>query len=220
MILPMRPVSLFIFDLDGTLANTLEDIADSVNYTLTRLGRESLAVETVQRYVGDGILMLLNRACGGDAALAAEAEPIYSEHHRRNLVNHTTLYPSVKETLAYFSPLPMAVITNKTRDFSEPILERLGIRPFFSLVIGADSGLPLKPAPDSILKIVNDFGVPKDRTVIVGDGTTDARAGKASGIISCAVTYGFRSEEELRTAGPDHVIHEFSALKELFAPEM
>ncbi len=214
----MRPVSLFIFDLDGTLANTLEDIADSVNYTLTQLGRESLAVETVRQYVGDGILMLLIRACGGDAALAARAEPIYSEHHRRNLVNHTTLYPTVKETLVSFSSLPMAVITNKTRDFSEPILDRLGIRPFFSLVIGADSGLPLKPAPDSILKIVDDFGVPKNRAVIVGDGTTDARAGKASGIISCAVTYGFRSEEELRKAGPDHVIHEFSALKELFEP--
>ncbi|HLE41718.1 MAG TPA: HAD family hydrolase, partial [Nitrospirota bacterium] len=109
--------------------------------------------------------------------------------------------------------------TNKAREFSEPLLDQLGIRQYFRMIIGADNGLPLKPAPDSILKILNDVGVAKERAVIVGDGATDVRAGKAAGIMTCSVTYGFRSEEELRKNGPDYVIHELSELKNLFIPE-
>jgi phosphoglycolate phosphatase len=110
------------------------------------------------------------------------------------------------------------VITNKTMEFSKPLLDRLGIGHYFKLVIGADHGLPLKPAPDSVLKITAEFNVPKERTVIVGDGTTDIRAGKTAGIITCSVTYGFRSEEELRKAGPDYIIRTFSDLQKLFTP--
>jgi phosphoglycolate phosphatase len=113
----------------------------------------------------------------------------------------------------------MAVVTNKTLEFSEPLLVQLGIRPYFGMIIGADAGLPLKPAPDAFLSIMRSLAVPKERTVVVGDGTTDIRAGKAAGIATCAVTYGFRSEEELRRAGPDHVIHELSELKHLFRAE-
>lgn len=214
----MKPIGLLIFDLDGTLANTLQDITASVNHTLVRLGRSPLPIETVGRYVGDGLEMLLTRALGGQSGPIEDAAAIYIEHHRRNLVVSTSLYLAVKETLEYFKSLPMAVITNKTREFSEPLLDRLGIRQYFRMIIGADNGLPLKPAPDSILKILNEVGVAKQRTVIVGDGTTDVRAGKAAGIITCSVTYGFRSEEELRKAGPDYVIHDLSELKKLFIP--
>jgi HAD superfamily hydrolase (TIGR01509 family) len=113
----------------------------------------------------------------------------------------------------------MAVITNKARELSGLLLDRLGISQYFRTIIGADNGLPLKPAPDSILKILNDVGVAKVRAAIVGDSTMDVRAGKAAGIMTCSVTYGFRSEEELRKAGPDHIIHELSELKRLFVPE-
>ena len=88
------------------------------------------------------------------------------------------------------------------------------------MVLGADAGLPLKPAPDAVQKIMAELKAPQERTVIVGDGTTDMRAGKAAGVITCAVTYGFRSEDELRKAGPDHVIHELSELKKLFKPDI
>ena len=112
----------------------------------------------------------------------------------------------------------MGVITNKAREFSEPLLERLGIRNYFNVIIGADDGLPLKPAPDSIQKIRETLHVPREHTVIVGDGTTDVRAGKAAGVTTCSVTYGFRPEDELRSAGPDYIIHDFSELKKLFLP--
>jgi phosphoglycolate phosphatase len=212
----MIPIRLFIFDLDGTLVNTLEDIAASVNYTLGQLGNRPIPLDAVRQYVGDGIKMLMARSLGGNTARIDEAITIYKDHHRRNLVVHSSLYPTVLETLEHFSSLPMAVVSNKTMEFVGPLIDRLGIGQFFKRVLGADYGLPLKPAPDAFQLIMSEFKVPKERTVIVGDGTTDVRAGKAAGIITCAAAYGFRSEEELRKAEPDHIIHEFSDLKKLF----
>jgi phosphoglycolate phosphatase len=215
----MRPIRLLIFDLDGTLVNTLEDIAASVNHTLGRLGRGPISLDAVRQYVGDGIELLMTRSLGGKTGNIEEAVRIYKEHHRQHLVVRSTLYPSVKETLEHFSPVPMAVISNKAMEFVGPLLDRLGIGGYFGLVIGADSGLPLKPAPDAVQKIMAEFSAPRERTVIVGDGTTDVRAGKAAGVITCSVTYGFRSEEELRKAGPDHVLHDIAELKKMFVVE-
>jgi phosphoglycolate phosphatase len=215
----MKPVSLLIFDLDGTLVNTLEDIAASVNFTLGRLGRAPLTEQSVRRFVGDGIDLLMTRSLGGITENISEVVAIYKEHHRKNLVVHSRLYPTVADTLEYYKSLPMAVISNKTMEFVAPLLKRLDIAGYFKLVIGADFGLPLKPAPDAVLKILSDLGVPKERAVIVGDGTTDILAGKAAGIITCSVTYGFRSEEELRNARPDYLIPELAGLKKLFRPE-
>jgi phosphoglycolate phosphatase len=159
--------------------------------------------------VGDGIEMLMARSLGGSTARIDEAVVIYKDHHRRNLVVHSSLYPAVLETLENFSPLPMAVVSNKTMEFVGPLIDRLGIGQFFKRVLGADYGLPLKPAPDAFQLIMSELNVPKERTVIVGDGTTDVRAGKAAGIITCAAAYGFRSEEELRNAEPDHSFTSF-----------
>jgi phosphoglycolate phosphatase len=215
----MIPISLFIFDLDGTLVNTIEDIAASVNYTLTRMGNRPIALDAVRQYVGDGIETLMMRSLGGRTARIDEAVVIYKDHHRRNLVVHSTLYPTVRETLEHFRSLPMAVVSNKTMEFVGPLIDHLGIGPFFRRVIGADYGLPLKPAPDALQLLMSEFKAPKERTAIVGDGTTDVRAGKAAGIITCSAAYGFRSEEELRKTEPDHIIHEFSDLKKIFIAE-
>ncbi|MDA8098043.1 MAG: HAD-IA family hydrolase [Nitrospiraceae bacterium] len=212
----MKLVRLFIFDLDGTLVDTLEDITASVNYTLTKLGRQPLAMDQVRRFVGDGLTALLTRALGDRQEFLADAEGIYTVHHSRNLSVRSKLYPGVAETLEQFGSMPMAVVSNKTKDFVQPLLDNLGIGRRFRMVLGADSGLPLKPAPDALLHIMRTLGVPAEDTVMVGDGTTDIRAGKAAGIATCAVTYGFRSEAELRQAGPDQVIHAFGELKNFF----
>jgi phosphoglycolate phosphatase len=215
----MIPISLFIFDLDGTLVNTIEDIASSVNYTLTRMGNSPIALDAVRQYVGDGIETLMTRSLGGRTERIDEAVVIYKAHHRRNLVVHSALYPTVRETLEHFRSLPMAVVSNKTMEFVGPLLNKLGIGQYFKLVIGADYGLPLKPAPDALQLIMSEFKAARERTAIVGDGTTDVRAGKAAGIITCSAAYGFRSEEELRKTDPDHIIHEFSDLKKIFIAE-
>lgn len=215
----MKPISLIIFDLDGTLVDTLEDITASVNFTLSRLGRPPLPLDTVRQYVGDGIEMLMGRALGGRTELLDDAVGVYKVHHSRNLVVRSRLYPGVREMLEHFQAVPKAVISNKTLEFVQPLLAGLGIAGSFRVVLGADAGMPLKPAPDSLLHIMQALGASRERTVMVGDGTTDMRAGKAAGVITCAVTYGFRPEEELRKAGPDHVIHALPELKDLFSAE-
>ncbi|HET7317761.1 MAG TPA: HAD-IA family hydrolase [Nitrospirota bacterium] len=214
----MKPIDLIIFDLDGTLVNTLEDIAASVNYTLQKLGRPLIPIDSVRQYVGDGVEMLMRRALSGSDEFLPDAVGIYKVHHSRNLLVRSRLYPSVTEVLEHFRNLPMAVLSNKTSEFVQPLLDGLKISGYFRVVLGAGSGLPLKPAPDAVQKIMAEFEASKDRTVIVGDGTADVRAGKAAGVITCSVTYGFRSEEELRKAGPDYIIHELSELKGLFTP--
>ncbi len=215
----MKPVSLFIFDLDGTLVNTLEDIASSVNFTLQKLGRPVVSLDSVRQFVGDGIEMLMRRALKGRDEFLSDAVGIYKVHHSRNLLVRSHLYPSVAGTLEHFRLIPKAVISNKTSEFVHPLLEGLKISRYFHTVIGADRGLPLKPAPDAVLRVLSDVGVSPDRTVMIGDGVTDIRAGKAAGVMTCAVMYGFRSGEELREAGPDFVIQEFAELKILFKPE-
>ena len=214
----MIPIRLFIFDLDGTLVDTLEDITHSVNFTLGKLGRPLLHLDTVRQFVGDGTSVLLSRALDGHDDLLEQALGIYRVHQSRNLVVRSRLYLGVRETLEHFRSVPMVVVTNKAKEFSEPLLVELGIRPYFGMVIGADAGLPLKPAPDAFLKVLRDLAIPKERAVVVGDGTTDMLAGRSAGITTCAVTYGFRTEEELRRAGPDHVITTFAQLRTLFRP--
>lgn len=216
----MKQIGLIIFDLDGTLVNTLEDIAASVNYTLQKLGRPPIPVDSVRQYVGDGIEMLMKRALNGRDEFLSDAVGIYKVHHSRNLLVRSRLYPSVTDVLEHFRAVPMAVISNKTSEFVQPLLDGLKISGYFRMVLGADSGLPLKPAPDAVQKIMEELKAPQDRTAMVGDGTTDIRAGKAAGVITCSVTYGFRSEEELRRAGPDYVIHQLSELKKIFTPEI
>jgi phosphoglycolate phosphatase len=212
----MKPVNLLIFDLDGTLVNTLEDIAASVNYTLSRLNSPLLPLGRVRQYVGDGIEMLMSRSLGGRERRLDDAVSLYKDHHRRNLVVRSALYPSVRETLEHFKSLPLAMISNKSAEFIGPLLDGLGIGQYFKLIIGADAGLPLKPAPDAVLRILSELRVRQERAAIVGDGTSDILAGRAAGVLTCAVTYGFRSEDELRKAGPDYLIHEMSELKTLF----
>lgn len=213
----MKPVRLFIFDLDGTLVDSLEDITASVNFALQKLGRPVIPIAKVREFVGDGVAALLSRALGDRQEFLDDATGIYTVHHSRHLTVRTRLYPGVAETLERFRQVPMAVVTNKPVVFSEPILEQLGIRGFFRDIIGADSGLPLKPEPDAFRKLMADLNAAPADTVVVGDGITDVRAGKAAGTVTCAVTYGFRSEEKLRAEHPDHVLHRFSELRELFS---
>lgn len=214
----MIPINLLIFDLDGTLVDTLDDIAASVNHALAGLEMGQISRDAVRQFVGDGAEALITRSLGANTGFLAQALTAYKDHYRRNMAVRSALYPGVRETLEHFRTIPLAVISNKAGEFVGPVLEQLGIAPYFRTALGADHGLPLKPAPDSIFQIMTEAGASKERTVIVGDGTADIAAGKAAGIITCAVTWGYRPEPELRNLAPDYVIQRLTDLQHMFAP--
>lgn len=208
---------LIIFDLDGTLIDSRVDVANAANAARAAVGLASLPLETVQGYVGDGVTKLVERLLpeerrgAFDAALAAFLE-FYAAHS----LDHTTLYPGVLETVeALARDLKLAVVTNKRRYLTMPILEGLGIARFFSQVVGGDGPLARKPSPEPLISVCEAEGIQPGESLMVGDSPTDVAAARAAGISVCGVTYGYKPAEVVRAAKPDFVIDTFSEMLEL-----
>ncbi len=207
-------VKLVIFDLDGTLADTLEDLKSGVNHAMVRLGRPTVTVEQVRKYVGDGARSLLLRSMGEGAgqedldAAFANFMSYYSVH----FLDQTRLYPGVVDTIDVLAPhMQMTVLSNKSESLSRSVLEGLGILHRFSAVYGGDSFAVRKPDPAGFRQIISAMRIPPDEALVVGDSANDIVGGKNAGAITCGVLYGFRPEEVLHS-NPDMTIH---AMKEL-----
>ena len=204
---PKLPIDLLLFDLDGTLVDTVHDIWRSTNVVRRALGLPPLSLRAVRRHIGHGG----RRIVGEMLPLALrhrydEAVGIFWAHHRAHLLDRSRLYPGVVETLRHFRRTPKAIITNKALGLALPLLKGLGIARRFRAVLGGDSLALAKPAPDPIWKLLEDFGVAADRALIVGDSDVDVQAGRAAGIHTCAGTYGYGRLADLRAARPDFLI--------------
>ncbi len=211
-----RNKALLIFDLDGTLVDTRLDLATAVNHALQQLGRAPLPLSVLTGFVGDGARTLVARALDNFAAHELEsALHFFRAYYAEHLVDHSRLYDGVLETLQYFRHKKKALLSNKPQEFTEPLLARLGLTPFFDVIVGARPDLKLKPDPQPIHYILEQLGIPAANAMIIGDGENDVLAGKAAGITTCAVTYGIRPPEKLLPLQPDFVVHTFSDLKAL-----
>jgi phosphoglycolate phosphatase len=206
-----RPAVLF--DLDGTLIDSRLTIAAACNHALAWAGREPLAPETVAGFVGDGARMLVARALGLDA-WEEEVGRVLGEFIRFYVANPilgTTWMPGALEALDALSAHPLAIVTNKARVATEPVLEALGVRArFAAIVAGGDA--PNKPDPAPIAMAMRALGADAKEAWVVGDGVQDVIAGRAAGCRTAAVLGGFASEERLRAAGPDVVIKSLAEL--------
>lgn len=212
------PIDLLIFDLDGTLAETRQDLTNAVNYAMKQLDRPQLDLATVTSYVGNGVNKLLERALQEFTPEEFEkARESFHEFYSAHLLDTTQLYPGVREVLEHYSYKKMAVLSNKSHPYTETIVEKLGIKSYFQVVIGSQPGMERKPSPQSIVGILQQLAVAPGRAVIIGDTASDIDAGKAAGIHTCAVSFGFRSAEELRFHQPDFLIREALELKDIFA---
>jgi phosphoglycolate phosphatase len=216
----MQPlkIDLLIFDLDGTLAETRQDLANAVNYALHKLDKVTLDVPTIASYVGNGVGKLLERSLGKEYTPEEyeEAWRFFHEHYSVHLVDNTCLYPGIKEILEHFSAKKMAVLSNKSHPYTVTMVERLGISPYFQLVMGSQDGLERKPSPQVILHILKQLDAAPQETVIIGDTSNDIEAGQAAGIHTCAVTFGYRSAEEIAPFRPEFTVHRVADLVELF----
>lgn len=216
--MPPCRVQALLFDLDGTLIDSSQDIADSLNYVLKGMGLPARSKAEVERFVGDGVRTLLVRSIGSDdEALIGKAAETFKNHYLVHCIDETVLYPGVETVLDLFKAKKKAVISNKPCDMVVKTLEHFGIARHFNVVMGAESAKARKPDPEPVLKALEKLGVPPGEAIMIGDGTTDIRAGKAAGAFTCAATYGYRARAELQAFGPDYFIDRMEDLKAVVA---
>ncbi len=206
-----------VFDLDGTLVDSRQDLANAVNHALRVTGLPERPADEIVTYVGNGMKVLVSSAMGRVSGEVLEAGiQAFKVHYAEHCLDSTTLYPGVAETLEELSEnCRLTVVTNKPAGFSEQILRSLGIRPFFSVVVGGDSLPERKPHPMPVLKSLESLGVPATSGLMIGDGEPDILAGRAAGLKTCLVTYGFGFSAEIAALKPDFQIARFKDIKEI-----
>ncbi|MGE4170621.1 MAG: HAD family hydrolase [Candidatus Margulisiibacteriota bacterium] len=208
-------VKLIIFDLDGTLINTLPDIHGSLNRTLQAFDYPEQSLDQTKAHVGDGIESLLLRSAGDPNADVAQLRTWFRQDYRQHLVNTSAPYPGVEATLTALqtrSDLLMAVLTNKMTEPSKAILERLGLSHFFTHILGPDAYGAHKPDPDGIEWLMEHHQIAPEHTVMVGDGEADLMAAKSAKVRAIAVSYGYRDADSLLRYAPIAVIDRFEAI--------
>jgi phosphoglycolate phosphatase len=201
-------------DLDGTLLDTLPDIAEAANRMLADLGRPHADLATVRSYIGDGIPRLTKRLLSGrrdgepDSALFARALPLFEHHYRDTFTLSSRPFPGVLEGLERMraAGLRLACVTNKAIGFSEPLLEATGLRGHLDVVIGGDSLPTRKPDPGPLLHVAACFGVPAGRLLVIGDSYNDSRAGRAAGCPVVLVSYGYTGDGDVRDLDADAIV--------------
>jgi phosphoglycolate phosphatase len=197
-----------VFDLDGTLVDTKDDLADAVNVTLRGLGLPPQDPRTLWGYVGHGGRVLLERALGAEHAhLLEPAVAIFMPWYRAHLLDRSALYPGlvpVLESLAEEETV-FSVLTNKPEDMSRAIVHGLGLAARFPRIVGGDSLGTRKPDPSGLLRLVEDAAVPAARTLMVGDSAIDVATGRNAGVATCGVLWGF-SGPSVRDSAADVLI--------------
>ena len=208
-----KQIDLLMFDLDGTLAATGRDLANSVNYVRATLGLEPLEETYVYSRVGYGTEHLIRQSLPeGYESRFEEILNRFLEHYEKHVLDTTVLYPHAADILERFRGKKKAVVTNKRLNLSIAILRGLGVEHCFDVIVGGDCGLEKKPDPSCLLHVLDKVEVAADKALIIGDGAPDIQAGKAAGVYTCAVTYGLCSAEELLAARPDFAIGDLNEL--------
>lgn len=211
------PMRTLIFDLDGTLLDSLDDIAVSLNHVLAELGLPQHEKPTVERFVGDGARMLIRRALPAEAVHREdEVLSLYQAHHGAHLTDHSRLFPGVPELLEALTArsVQSAVLTNKPHAWAlEVIAHFLPAHPF-AAVFGQREGHPAKPDPTVALQIAAELEGPFG---FVGDTPIDIHTAKAARMRAIGVSWGMRPVEELRRAGADVILESPAQLLEMVA---
>ncbi len=198
--------SAVIFDLDGTLLDTLEDIAEAMNHVLKKRGHRTFGVGDYKALVGDGIEVLIRRAFSpsppGDEETAEIIGEFRAEYERR-WRNHSRPYPGIRSLLRALVArgISLAVLSNKAHVFTERMTLELLPEFKFRSIKGAVPGVPLKPDPAPALLIAEELGVPAASFAFLGDTKMDIIAARSAGMLPVGALWGFRGEEELRSNG-------------------
>ena len=215
-----RGYSGVIFDLDGTLLDTLRDIAQAANNVLRKFGYPDQPIDAYRYFVGNGVRVLFQRALPEqhrDPATVDACAVAFRETYSRLWNVHTRPYAGVDELLRSIVaiPLSMAVLSNKPHAFTELCVAEYLPKYDFRVVLGQREGVPQKPDPTGALEIAAQLGLPPNRIVFVGDTAVDMQTAIAAGMLPVGVRWGFRPERELIEAGAQSVLGEPAELLDL-----
>jgi len=223
--LPSAQDGAFIFDLDGTLVDSVPDITRAINLALKALKRPTCEEGDVRHWIGNGAKALVRRAVSSGfrptidvpQRLLEETHTQFLKYYSDTLCESSTLYPGVKETLAELKSIgyPLAIATNKPARFIAPICETLEINTFFSICVGGDSLPEKKPSPLPLAHLCHQLNKQAHHCIMVGDSKNDILAAKAAGMRSIGLTYGYNYGESISQYRPDWVFDDFSEITSL-----
>ncbi len=219
----LRTPKMILLDLDGTLVDSVPDLAYSVDVMMERLGMPKRGEAEVRHWVGNGVERLVRRALTGTLdgepgeALYERAYPIFMEVYGENTSARSVLYSGIREGLGYLkgAGYRLGCVTNKAGRFTEPLLRDLGIRGYFGLVISGDTLERKKPDPAPLLYAARYFGVEPHDALMVGDSVSDVKAARAAGFQIVCMSYGYNHGMDIRDACPDAVIDSLVQLRGL-----
>lgn len=212
---------LCIFDLDGTLLNTISALTYTTNRTLAAFGLPGIVPEQTKKMVGDGYKKQMERAliaCGDEALIHyEEALPLYMENFEKYCMKDVVPYDGIMPLLEYLrkKQVKIAVFSNKPHDQAVMNIETIFGKGYFDCVRGEQPGTPKKPAPDGALLVCEELGIKPEECLYLGDTNTDMRTGIAAGMDTVGVTWGFRDREELMSFSPKFIVDHPSQVEEI-----
>ena len=207
-----------IFDLDGTLLNTIDDLAAAGNYTLAQMGLPQHTTQEFMRFIGNGIPKLIRRMLPSDADEAAfqRAAALFDAYYSLHKQDATAPYPGIPPLLEHLrtAGVRMAVLSNKAHHLTVPIIRHY-FGDVFDAVQGLEDGIPAKPAPAGANRLLEKLVLSPEEVLYVGDSDTDMRTAAAAGLTGCGVLWGFRSRETLLNGGAKLLVGDAAALEQL-----
>lgn len=220
--------ALIVFDLDGTLVDSAPDLVASVNFALMQLGRSPHSQAAIQQWIGNGADMLIKRALVGDWHI--ELQPVefeeafehFKSYYATHFWVHSRLYEGVLETLQDLTQksIVLACVTNKTAQFTKPILEMADIASYFKVVASGDTFEVMKPNPLPLLEVAKQVGITPEKAWMVGDSVNDIIAGKRAGFKTVAVSYGYAGHHSMTDLDADYTIDAMDQLINLVTYEL
>jgi len=215
---------LVLFDLDGTLVDSVPDLHACINEMLTAMGRDLYAEELVRSWVGNGVDRLVKRALTNDMtaepedALFVRAIGLFSDTYAINCSRYSHVFPGVMEGLAYLrtQKVHIACVTNKAERFTLPLLKSLGLSEWMEVTVSGDTLEKCKPDPMPLLHVAKELGVEPADSVMVGDSRHDMKAARAAGFRAVAVPYGYNHGDDISAANPDMIIESIADIHKLF----
>ena len=216
--------TMVLIDVDGTLVDSVPDLAYCVDQMLIKLGMEPHGEAAVRNWVGNGVVRLVERGLTNDLdgypdkALFDKAMPIFNELYSVHHSDRSTLYPGVKEGLEFLQSaknIRIGCVTNKAEAFTIPILKALGIHDEFEIIVCGDTLEKKKPDPMPLLHACEKLDVLPEDSMMLGDSKSDVKAARAAGFSIICMSYGYNHGVDIRNYDPDEVIDSMTELTDL-----